>query len=1271
MLHLNFGLNFEALAEDLMKKLKQEWRDPFEPPVLILPDLTLGDWFKLKWIEQYGALANLNSQFLDKFLFETLADNPNSPIAKVRLSGGLLQHLILAWFKLSDDNIENWQTLGTDDENNEVENYLKGADGRPDESRLFDLSGEIARLFMEYETSRPGTFKTKDGLINAWTNTKEDRHFFNKANPLRESWQKKLYQKLMVGSNCVLESLNRELKAQNLQFEYITLPRLFENNRKNKVVFPGAPKTPIFIFWHAGIGQFYRVALSEYAKTHEVHAYIQNPCMEFWEEVEYNKVNHCMKAKFRKSLTGEDAVAYEESDENPKDNQLLAKWGRAGRDNIRLWCESVNYDFKTFEEEKSVKEYEFGWNRIDVDPNTSHHKALHIIQDLISHQINPDKSMPFANDETLTVHGAPSKIREIEHLHSQICLLLQSGAQLRDILVVAPNINDYRTAINQIFAAERTQAEDLRKDRKISSEKAETALYLPFTIIDGEPRESLTARALNTLFRICSAKTLSRLEFFDLVRNPVVQRVRGIVPEEVSAWEGWLTGMQIFRDRQLPQMNDTNGQPIDSRDHSTYLYEDWNTGIKRLLLARMTDCRVDDNGETFQPYADIDSADSGSLYRFVDAVESLERLCKDCNTVYAGGISLDALNQRFIPHLNDWIAMKDVPREMGFENIIYQNVMNSIDDLKCQYTAGLDRISMKCMEHTILGAAETSRYTVGSLFVNGLTFMNFTANRIIPIKHCFFLGLDAAGFPGRDMNNSLDLRTGDIWPGDNLNAPKNRYAFLCQLMSTSDSLHLSFVNKNLQKDEEFFPSSIINDLFDFVDLFDYRSPDGQPRWTPAAVPLDETRDINELFTQRSIRNQPMYRCMIETHADIDTSQSYYENTANPYFKPNELPERVTLSKLKKYLKDPFQFRIGEIFQSDDDDIDPEKMVYEPIDVDNVELIDIIKCVAQLIIRKDPRYGECYIQQPIPDGTVERKKAPISQEEAEKGIEKAIHEYMQSLKESGFRTYPLYEDLLRKKIELGAVNVAEQLLEHQLVRADDDNAVDFSITQRIGQTGEEMTWHLQGQADWHVWGQEEPALAITGVSLGKPREQYVKYLTTYISALALIAQKDCRGMTCHVQLNVCCTGGGKLLTREFDISPEEAIERLKTIYQYAYIDQYAVAAPIKILEDNKTGPRIKSFEDLENNLKSDENGAWRYFKKGKMFNLRTDIGFDAFNHEAFVEQWNAAKEHQLRLVDKLQKGDNLFFVLNPEDRYKTKNIKDDIKTSDNKSKSGKK
>ena len=175
MLHLNFGLNFEALADDLIDRLKAEWTDPFDPPVIIFPDLALEHWFKLKWMSKKSVLANLNTKFLDKFLFESLAGKPDKAHPKFkRLSGEQLRNMILAWLQMTDsDHTPNWQTLS-----DEVTNYIQTGD-LPDETRLFDFATQMAKLFMDYETSRPGAFKTKEGFIQTWRN-QDNVYFFKR-----------------------------------------------------------------------------------------------------------------------------------------------------------------------------------------------------------------------------------------------------------------------------------------------------------------------------------------------------------------------------------------------------------------------------------------------------------------------------------------------------------------------------------------------------------------------------------------------------------------------------------------------------------------------------------------------------------------------------------------------------------------------------------------------------------------------------------------------------------------------------------------------------------------------------------------------------------------------------------------------------------------------------------------------------------------------------------------------------------------------------------
>ena len=160
-------------------------------------------------------------------------------------------------------------------------------------------------------------------------------------------------------------------------------------------------------------------------------------------------------------------------------NELLKYWGNSGKRNIELW-------------EKS----------------------------------NCGEASVRFDEESLVIISAPTKLREVEILHSNICkLLLNKKAQIKDIIVASPNLDVYRSVIYQVFNQSPQKADDN------SSQTA--ALHLPFSIVDSSDNESLTHLALKRLFSLKEKGVLNRPDFFDLVRNPVVQVVRGILPDEI------------------------------------------------------------------------------------------------------------------------------------------------------------------------------------------------------------------------------------------------------------------------------------------------------------------------------------------------------------------------------------------------------------------------------------------------------------------------------------------------------------------------------------------------------------------------------------------------------------------------------------------------------------------------------------------------------------------------------------------------------------------
>ena len=305
--------------------------------------------------------------------------------------------------------------------------------------------------------------------------------------------------------------------------------------------------------------------------------------------------------------------------------------------------------------------------------------------------------------------------------------------------------------------------------------------------------------------------------------------------------------MNVYRDRKL------DDEPIE---------KNWLTGVKSLLLAKLTnqdmvvnyglprlyEPRNDESNNkvkeiTISPFSDIASSDNESVCRFIDCIDDIEEWLKIC-----GGASNleDAFNK-----LEKWLLMNKVPSGLGNENYIFQKIKKAKDELKWQYAIGSESIPWKIFSKTLLNASNKAKYNTGNLFVNGITFMNFVPNRIIPTKFMFLLGIDEKSFPRKDYKNSLDLRKEKPIDSDELNSEKDKYAFLNQLLNVKEAIYISYVNKDLQKDEDYYPSSVIDDILRYFKKL------GKNLEIEKSFNV-ENRNWKELFTQSALRNKETY-----------------------------------------------------------------------------------------------------------------------------------------------------------------------------------------------------------------------------------------------------------------------------------------------------------------------------------------------------------------------------------------------------------------------------
>ena len=1184
-LHLKFALNLDTIADEMIDEISKKWKNPFDAPVLIFSDYKLEQWFRLKWTEKKGVLANLNRKSLDRFLFEILGgDDPiensdGETTIRKKLSADMLRNVIVAYIQNLafsgnlQGNAEKFygnKKKVVEELDEKVAEYLfikhteseSTIQWKLDDLRLFDFSSKMATLFLEYETSRPSNFLSgANGILDCWKEGNLQSFFLdkNKKEMENESWERQLYSKIFHRQNGNSESLLTEaFKKVDSQNTYLTLPFMYkacQKNGKTEFLFP--QDKPVFILGLSGMGQFYRVVLQDFAKNHEVFAYIQNPCMEFWEDLPGKKIDI-------KTFYNANGNASDDSENlGTTENELLRAWGRAGRDNIGLWCLADDYQGGFGEEVKTQAPYKETLELYGEEKEALNRKEktlLSEIQRMVAHRDNQfSEEFEPKCDSSLTLTAAPNPIREVESIHSRICQLLLEGASIRDILVVCPQLSDYRSAIQQVF----DQCE----------KGSEEGVHLPFVIVDSDAQTSFVGNALANLFAVKKKKALSRLEFFALMRNPVVQEARGIDPNEISYWEKWISGMNVYRDH----------------TEKSNAKEDWLDGVKRLLLSRLTDNCV---GE-YMPYADMQSADDGTLNRFADAVESLENWIQ---MPELQGEDFEILHS-FREFLNSWLSMPNPPKHLTGETIVLQSVLKAFEDLKYLFALNRESISWNLISQVLQNAAQSSEYSYGSPFINGVTFMKFAPNRTIPVKHLFFMGANAKDFPGAQSFDSLDLRKNLPWKGDDTPVEKNRYAFLCQLMSTGESFHISYQNMYLPKDEELYPSSVVNDLKEALQKALNRLPNLSKELSKAEkllpeikIDIDETRPSSELFTAREHRNKMTREKFnqenrLQSKVENIHSQENFEN----HLERKNLPEMVTAYSIRQFLEFPFAFQVNKLLGLENTEENPEKIPMEPIELNALENSSWLKAL-------------------------------VSQKLGIALTEKEMLDKEKLILAGKIPAVP-FGDLIWEKLEKKAEEFASKIKDDY----QDEGwkflpcKVECHILQQ--NNGEEKPWTLVGNvAIVACKGNEVELISVKNRSF-KDKD----YLENYAAALALVREgKQVKIRVYSVKDKNEIEFKEKIVLENEASRSAKATEILQNIYNEMNVQSYRGIFPFSLRQ--KSVESIAKFkEELSN---ADE---WKYFAGKDLFDLYDSGIYSEEERTNFSTVWMEGKEKMKKLL----------------------------------------
>jgi len=885
MLNLTFAPSADILAPLAKDRILGAWRDPFDPPAVVVPNPAVGKWLSVRLAEDptVGCVANARMLTLERFLWDALGADPDT----VLISAEHLSQIVCA--------LLNEGVLG-DGLYKPLRDYLyvDGVNRSIDPIKRVQLSAHIARQFLEYEYNRPSVWSEeasrwgRHGIDAKWLSGKE--YFDGREH---EAWQMDLYRR------------SRDCVAKSVSPRYTTLPHLYRRRREERAKekrpwCDAGSNSQIILFGVSKISHFHRNTLVEISQSAgaDMHVFLTNPCAEFWEDVDTSRRTRAPRRRWNSDSPSEIAgitpVKPEDYDKDKldrfaddEDHALLKLWGAAGKENIFLWCPQAQWNF----------EYSSG---IDDDSGVDT-TLLHAIQKSLLSRNNKLDFINKGKDRSLQILACPDLSREVEEAREIILDMANENAirGFSDVAVYMPDTNKYAPYIQRVFGAYPHSHPE----------------YIPFTILGASGGSSLTARALLALLGIAGGE-FNRATIFELLDNPIVRESRGFSHGDLEQWEEWAESYGMFRGYNAEQrglMGDRGGAVINDHtfEHGMRLVED-----SAEMIKEGAEQRAEQFLSLLKELSDLSAffAVNNGRLNIHEAAEAVRRAVW-LWLGHIGGGSVDA----------------------AAETRVRRDALSGLARIELQHTCA-GRVDISREEFlTLARDCVSGELTVPSAAWRGVTFAPLRASMVLPHRAIFAMGLCAAEFPGTNEAPGWDLLPSKRIVGDSDRVRDNRFAFLELLHAAKERLILSYRARDMQKDEELQPSSVVLELEEYLIGQGVVDSAGNSRKCSARreIPWVVHETLNK--AREAGRKHGAWdkeQRILAAESVKERVRHRHDLAVNHALSPRTDPSIKTTDMwaLKKFLSNPFEYHLSKTLGiRDDDDTGDMTATDEPLD----------------------------------------------------------------------------------------------------------------------------------------------------------------------------------------------------------------------------------------------------------------------------------------------------------------------------------------------------
>lgn len=640
----------------------------------------------------------------------------------------------------------------------------QGSLSKKSEKRLLGLSLEVAELFLQYG-------KYGYGMVSTWSGPSESE----------AHWQQNLWNRLF-NPDSPWTYLSKELCEH----------RGFAN----------VSHLQVNLFSIGYLPPAYHRYFEQLSAACPVNYYILSPCQHFWSDILSDREAHWLVKSWREKGRQEsqlDALEDFLRDRNP----LLANYGRIGREMAQLIESHSSNIHEHYFAPHAALDLDLGMDIIPHYTECYAGNSLTLLQGIQTDMLvlrNPLETPKInlrAWDQSIQIHSSCSKYREVQALYNTLMGLIQTHAHdadpitPADIIVMAPDINEYAPYIRRVFESQES--------------------VLSIQIMDLQvPAQNPSLQAFMHLISLASSRwdVLSVLKLLDF---PVFSKKNKLEKEDLYEIKEWILKAEIRWGN-----NAQHRESLIVNDYEVETYAEqsavgtWEFGISRLLSGLVY-------AEGLEPglYQGVDplpleNSKAELLSAFIRLLKALREDLKPLSDVRKmslkewGGYLRELYEQYF--DLGD-------DEESG---LILEEIFAALGSA-AKYFAQ-QKFSFATIKKHIEGLLNAKKTTYRDSRLNAVKFCALLPMRTIPAKVIALLGLHEGAYPRREINKSLNLMIkhpqADYRPSQ---TDFDRYLFLEALLSARRYFIMSYLAFTEDDFKEQNPSLVVMELLDYLD----------------------------------------------------------------------------------------------------------------------------------------------------------------------------------------------------------------------------------------------------------------------------------------------------------------------------------------------------------------------------------------------------------------------------------------------------------------------